>query len=53
MSFKTKLYDKAVLKTLNVYEKWFLPPNKNRKSLIDIKKDEFRDRKKLLNPYQK
>ena len=50
-----KAYSSAINKTLWVYENYFLPRelNKNRVSLVDLKKQEFNDRKKMLNPYQK
>ena len=54
------LYDRAVLKTLGLYEKWILPENdmygfpSNRKliSLREAKLREFKERKNLLHPYE-
>ena len=37
-------------KTIHLYESYILPPHSKRVSLLDIKKQEFRERKKLLNP---
>jgi hypothetical protein len=56
----SKLYDKSVDLTLHFYERWVLPqewwhgmgPSK-RPSIKELKLREFRDRKKLLNPYTK
>ncbi|CAI2366906.1 unnamed protein product [Moneuplotes crassus] len=39
----------CINKVLNVYEKWFIPPQSI--SLRDLKIKEFEDRKKLLHPY--
>jgi len=50
-SLRDKVYDKAVAITLRIYESWVIPPQK--RSLKDVKLQEFRDRKKLLNPYTK
>lgn len=49
---KERAYDKAVSVTLKLYEKWILPPNQ-KISLKELKLQEYRDRKKLLHPYQK
>ena len=49
----------AVDYTLKFYERWVLPQPwhlpaaKERVSLKELKLREFRERKKLLNPYQK
>ena len=51
-SLKHKLYEKSVNLTLRVYENWILPPGV-KTSLKDTKLKEFRDRRKLLNPYQR
>ena len=55
-----RYYDKAVLRALYVYEGWILPDMKNggftstsRQSLYQTKLKEFRERKKLLNPYSR
>ena len=58
---KTIWYDRAVLRTLNFYEKWILPdndmygwPKENRRiSLREAKLKEFRIRRALMNPYDK
>lgn len=50
---KQKLYDKAVDVSLKFYEKYVLPSGGQKLSLRELKLQEFRDRKKLLNPYQK
>jgi hypothetical protein len=58
---RTRLYDRAVLKTLFFYETWVLPDNdtygwpkdQHRLSLREAKLKEFRERKALLNPYDK
>ena len=57
---KSKLYDLSVDKTLKFYERWVLPQEwwhghseTTRVSIKELKLREFRDRKKLLNPYQK
>jgi len=42
-----------VQKTIHLYESYILPPHSKRVSLLDIKKQEFRERKKLLNPILK
>ena len=56
-SIKQKLYNTSVNCTLYLYERWILPQTNidggKRISLREIKLREFRDRKKLLNPYQK
>jgi hypothetical protein len=49
---KTKLYDKAVDITLKFYESVVLPPGHN-VSLKNLKLKEYRDRKKLLHPYER
>lgn len=57
---REKVYDKSVDYTLHFYERYFLPqawwngmgPDK-RLSIKELKLREFRDRKTLLNPYQK
>jgi len=51
--FKTKLYDKTLSRTLSFYETWVLPKSSSRKSLREVKMEEFRERKKLLNPYER
>jgi hypothetical protein len=51
--YKQRAYDYAVTLTLNLYEKWVLPPHSGRVSLLDSKKEEFRQRKVLLNPILK
>lgn len=45
-----KTYDKAVSRTLVWYESWVLPKHSSRMSLRDLKLQEFRERKQLLNP---
>lgn len=50
---QSKVYNWAVLRTLNFYETYMLPKDPKRISLLQIKQKEFQDRKKLLNPYQK
>lgn len=50
---KQRAYDKSVNLTLSFYENWVLPPHQNRKSLLSLKKEEFRTRKNLLNPISK
>ena len=50
---KSEYYKLAVDKTLGIYEKYVLPENRKRKSLLELKTEEFNDRKRLLNPYQK
>jgi hypothetical protein len=45
-----KLYDLAVMRSLHVYETWILPKNAQRVGLLELKRQEFRTRKKLLNP---
>lgn len=45
-----KTYDKAVARTLVWYETWVLPPHSNRMTLRELKLQEFRERKQLLNP---
>lgn len=56
-TIKQRLYEFSVEQTLKVYEKWILPRTNldggKRISLKEIKLREFRDRKKMLNPYQK
>ena len=56
-TIKQKLYEYSVQQTLKVYENWVLPRTNldgvKRVSLREVKLREFRDRKKLLNPYQK
>ena len=53
------MYDYAVDKTLIIYERWILPQpwhhpsGKDRVSIKELKLREFRERRKLLNPYQK
>lgn len=42
-----------MIKLLNYYEKYFLPVDPSRPSLLELKKQEFRLRKKLLNPIMK
>ena len=51
-AIKDRLYAKSVNVTLNFYEKYVLPKGL-KESLKDIKLKEFRERKKLLNPYQR
>ena len=48
---QSSLYKQSVLQTLRVYEKYILPSNVKRVNLLDLKRNEFEDRKKLLNPY--
>jgi len=48
--YTTKIQDKAVDITLKYYERYILPQNPGRVSLLDSKKEEFRLRKQLLNP---
>ena len=47
---RERIYDKAVAVTLNFYEKYVLPQDQTQ-SLRQLKLQEFRDRKKMLNPY--
>ena len=47
-----KIYRGAVNRSIIFYERYMLPPDAKRKSLLDIKRAEFKDRKHLLNPYQ-
>ena len=49
----SKIYQRAVGKTLHFYETYMLPQGIKRKSLLELKRQEFDDRKRLLNPYQK
>lgn len=61
----SKPYQTAVLKTLKFYEHYMLPRETvcedgltpygkpPRQGLLELKKQEFTDRKRLLNPYQK
>ncbi len=55
-----KLYDKTVYRTLTLYENWILPDmanggflNTSRMTLKQAKLREFREKKKLLNPYER
>jgi hypothetical protein len=56
-SLKSRSYDLAVDYTLRFYERWILPQPwhhstaKDRISLRELKLKEFRERRKLLNPY--
>ena len=56
---RARAYDKAVDFTLRFYERYVLPRGEwwaeadKRVSLRELKVREFRDRRKLLNPYQK
>ena len=52
---RKSLYNKSIYYTIHFYENYILPRdmNKNRKSLTQLKQQEFIDRKRLLNPYQK
>lgn len=56
-TLKSRLYNLSVDYTLKFYERYVLPqPSKwaaakDRVGLREIKLREFRDRKKLLNPY--
>ena len=47
-----KIYRLSVAKTLYFYEKFVLPEDPHRRSLLELKRDEFKDRVNLLNPYQ-
>ena len=55
-----RVYDRSVFRVLNFYESWILPDMKTggfnatyRPTLKQIKLKEFRERKKLLNPYSR
>lgn len=59
-SLREKVYDKSVDMTLRFYERYMLPQGwwhgmspEGRVGIKELKLREFRDRKKLLNPYQK
>ena len=58
--YRESLYDSAVARTLYFYENWILPCPKEsgfhrqtRISLHEAKMIEFKEKKKLLNPYDK
>ena len=60
LKLKERAYDAAVARTLNFYESWVLPCPKEggflkqkRISLREAKLREFREKKQLLNPYEK
>ena len=60
IKFKNRLYDRAVNATLHLYESWILPcpvtygfQSTKLISLREAKLIEFRERKKLLNPYER
>ncbi len=60
LPLQSRLYDASVAQTLKLYERYVLPQEwwhgmneSKRISLRELKVKEFRDRKKLLNPYQK
>ena len=60
MKYRERAYDAAVAKTLHFYEGWILPCPKmdgfqkqTRISLREAKLREFREKKKLLNPYER
>jgi hypothetical protein len=65
MISRSKPYQYMLQKTLHLYEHYVLPreiihPNglthfnkKKRTSLLQLKRQEFKDRKRMLNPYQK
>ena len=60
LRYKDLLYDKAVSRTLALYETWVLPcpishgfQNSKIITLREAKLIEFRERKKLLNPYER
>ena len=59
-SFRAQLYDRAVARTLAIYENWILPDpaehgfaRTTRISLREAKLREFREKKKLLHPYER
>ena len=59
-SLYRKGYNKAIGFTIRYYEKWILPDieksgfsGPSLPSLRELKLREFRERKKLLNPYEK
>ena len=60
IKYRERAYDAAVAKTLLFYESWILPCPKmdgfqkqTRISLREAKLREFREKKKLLNPYER
>jgi hypothetical protein len=59
-NIRERIYDGSVDLTLRFYERYMLPQGwwhgmgpEGRVSIKELKIREFRDRKKLLNPYQK
>ena len=55
MRLTDRAHQAVVLRFLYLYENYLLPryANKHRPSLLQLKRQEFEDRKRLLNPYQK
>lgn len=51
-SYYKKMHEICIFITLRYYETYVLPEQKDRVSLLESKKQEFRLRKKLLHPYE-